>query len=183
MNNIYRNFVIAALSMLFLACSPTVYIHGVPNLVKVHEGLYRSGQITTLDGWKYVASLGITRVVKLNFDEEGSDKDAEKIGLIVYSLPIEPRGDQDLFDNIANTFVHPDIVNVKRAEEIIKLGGGVLVHCTHGQDRTGYIVGRHRVLFNKWSTNDAYTEMLRNNFHPLLHGLHEGWEKFAKSVN
>lgn len=182
MKNI-RMLIVLLIASLLLSCSPTVYVHGVPNLVKVHEGLYRSGQITTLDGWKYIASLGITRVVKLNFDEEGSDDDAIKIGLIVYSLSIEPRGDEDLFDNIANTFIRPDTSNVERAEEMIELGDGVLVHCTHGQDRTGYIIGRHRVLFNKWSTDDAYAEMLRNNFHSSLHGLHEAWEDFAKSVN
>jgi protein tyrosine/serine phosphatase len=58
------------------------------------------------------------------------------------------------------------------------IGGGVLVHCTHGQDRTGWVVGAYRVLYEGVSKSVAYDEMLKHNFHEVLHGLHEAWEDF-----
>ena len=48
-----------ALVILLSACSPTVTSHGVPNLVQVEPGIWRSGQ-PTADGWVYLKSLGVT---------------------------------------------------------------------------------------------------------------------------
>lgn len=162
-----------------LSCTPTVYVHGIPNLTQVKAGLWRSGQPTTLEQWRYIRSLGITRVVKLNFPSEGSDDGAVIAGMVVHVRSIQPEGDRDLLDNIAGTFVQPVTFMLGEIERAIELGGGVLVHCTHGQDRTGLAIGRHRVIFDKWSKDDAYAEMLAHHFHPSLHGLHESWEQFA----
>jgi protein tyrosine/serine phosphatase len=49
------------------------------------------------------------------------------------------------------------------------------VHCTHGQDRTGLIIGLYR-LNEGWTKDAAYKEMLVHHFHSSLHGLHEYWE-------
>lgn len=163
------------------ACTPTVYVHGIPNLTQVKPGLWRSGQPTTLEQWRYIRSLGITRVVKLNFPSEGSDDGAIAAGMVVHVRSIQPEGDRDLLDNIAGTFVQPATFMLVEIERAIELGGGVLVHCTWGRDRTGLVIGRHRMIIDKWSKADAYTEMLSHNFHPSLHGLHESWEQFAPS--
>ena len=157
-------------------CSPTIYTRGVPNLVQVGPGLWRSGQPTTIDSWNYLKSLGINHIVKLNFDSEGSDDEATTVGLIVYKLGIQPEGDKDILDNISNTFLVPDRSNIIEAEKIIQQDGGVLVHCTHGQDRTGLIIGIHRVKHESWTKDSAYREMLARHFHPELHGLQEFWE-------
>jgi protein tyrosine/serine phosphatase len=165
--------------VLLVGCSHTVYVNGIPNLVQVEPGLWRSGQPTTLEQWRYLQSLGIRKVVKLNFESEGSDDGAVALGMTVYNLSIQPQGDLDWFDNVANAYVRPDVTKLQQADEITKLHDGVLVHCTHGQDRTGESIGRHRVLVDHWSAEDAYAEMLRLGFHPMLHGLHEAWETFA----
>jgi protein tyrosine/serine phosphatase len=169
--------ILVSLVLLICGCSPTVYNHGVPNLVQVDPGLWRSGQPTTVAQWQYLKSLGITQVVKLNFESEGSDSGAIAVGMSVKYLSIQPEGGVPLED-IANTFVRPDPERLLEAEQTIEAGGGVLVHCTHGQDRTGLVIGRYRVLHNHWTKDAAYAEMLRNNFHPALHGLHESWEEF-----
>jgi hypothetical protein len=146
--------------------------------VQVEPGLWRSGQPTTAEGWAYLKSLGITQVVKLNFASEGDDVGAEDIGLIVHVFSIQPEGDLDLIDNIIHTYIPPDPWMVADADAAIDAGiaTGVLVHCTHGQDRTGYVIGRRR-LREHWSKADAYKEMLAHHFHPELHGLHEAWER------
>ena len=162
-----------------LGCaSTTTYVHGIPNLSQVGPGIWRSGQPTSADQWLYLKSLGITKVIKLNMDGEGSDDGARAAGLTVYELGIEPEGDKDVFDNILNTFVKPDPNKVDEAEAIIEVGGGILVHCTHGQDRTGIAIGLHRVLHDHWTKDAAYQEMIKHGFHPELHGLHEFWENF-----
>jgi protein tyrosine/serine phosphatase len=152
------------------------------NFVQVSPGVWRSAQPTNPDEWKYVKSQGVRHVVKLNFDSEGSDADAIAAGLDVHVLSIQPEGDKDLFDNIKNTFVGPDVAKLIEAENIIAAGGGVLVHCTHGQDRTGLVIGLHRVMHEHESKAEAYDEMLRYNFHPELHGLHEFWEDFTGAL-
>ncbi len=163
-----------------------VYQHGVPNLVQVSDNVWRSGQITTQEGWDYVNKLAAGRhvhVLKLNFDNEGSDVLAEKMGFDVHVTAIQPQGDVDVFDALANAFVHPDDKLIDEAEFQLSWAKSTpsdfyLVHCTHGQDRTGLIIGMHRVLHDGWSKDNAYREMLSNHFHPELHGLHETWENF-----
>lgn len=141
---------------------------------------WRSGQPVELDQWHYLYStLGIRHVVKLNFESEGSDQGAVAVGMTLHTASIQPRGDEDLLDAVTNTFIAPDQTMLDLAESVLEQGGTVLVHCTHGQDRTGLVVGIYRVLAEGFSKDAAYAEMLEHNFHPELHGLHEYWERFA----
>lgn len=45
---------------------------GIPNLVQLSPGVWRSGQPATAADWKALQQLGIRTVVKLNFPAEGS---------------------------------------------------------------------------------------------------------------
>lgn len=164
-----------------------VYRGGVPNLFQVDMSVWRSGQITTAEGWRTISELAKGRrvhVLKLNFDHEGSDALAVSLGFDVHVLAIDPAGDQDIVDDLRSVFRRPNTELVDQAVALL-VGAGTgdvwLVHCTHGQDRTGYIIGRYRVLHNGWTTDEAYREMLSRNFHPALHGVHEAWEDFATS--
>ena len=152
--------------------------HGVANLHLVRKGLWRSAQPQTLADWQYLASLGITKVVKLNFPSEGSDDTAAQAGIQVIVLSIQPEGDKNLIDNIKDTFVQPNQQALLAGLSIVRTGGGVLVHCSHGHDRTGLFVGMVRVLLDGWSKDAAYEEMLEMGFHPELLGLQEFWENF-----
>jgi len=165
-----------------LGATPTTVTHTIPNLRQVKPGLWRSGQPRTVFDWDYLKKLGVTRVVKLNFEREYSDSFARVVGITTYVVSVQPEGDKDLISDITNTFVRPDEKTIEEAEKLIDLSVGTLVHCTHGQDRTGYLIGRYRVNSDGWSKNDAYTEMLKYGFHPELHGLHEAWEEFTPNV-
>lgn len=169
------------------ACSPMVYTHGVPNLAQVESNVWRSGQITTQEGWDHIAKLAAGRkvhVIKLNFDHEGSDELAVKMGFDVHVLAVQPEGDQDWWDDIKSVFRGPDPKLIDEAEKILGEASSrtatdfYLGHCTHGQDRTGYLFGVHRVLHDGWSKETAYAEMIAHRFHPELHGVHEAWESF-----
>jgi protein tyrosine/serine phosphatase len=53
----------------------------------------------------------------------------------------------------------------------------IYVHCKHGQDRTGLVVGLERVLNEKWAPAAAHAEMVRLGFHTSFLGLNEYFEK------
>lgn len=162
-----------------LGCSPTYVVHDVPNLAKVSDGIWRGGQPQSLAGWQYLQSLGVHRVVKLNFESEGSDDDARSLGMQVVYLPIQPEGDQNLWSDIEGTFVKPDASRIALAAQWMAasqwMSGGVYVHCTHGQDRTGTAVGRFRVVFEGMTKRQAWDEAIAHGFHPELVGLVRYW--------
>lgn len=157
-------------ALLALGCSPATYAHGVPNLARVSDGVWRSGQPASKEAWEYLWQIGVRRVVKLNYASEGSDDGAVLAGMTVQYLPIEPSGD------LASVFVEPDREHVEEAVRWLSAGGGVLVHCTHGQDRTGLVVGAYRVEKGGWTKGQAHREMLEHGFHVLLPGLDLYWQ-------
>lgn len=176
--------VLAALA----ACSPMHYVHGVPNLAQVDANVWRSGQITTLEGWDYIQQLAAGRqvhVIKLNYGNEGSDDIAKMLGFDVHDFAIQPQGDQDIWDEVVAEFMRPTVAVIMAAEDLLSVASSTvttdfyLIHCTHGQDRTGLIVGMHRVMHDGWFARDAYGEMLDHNFHPELVGLQVTWALFA----
>lgn len=152
----------------------------VPNFHQVDERVYRSGQITTAAGWAYVKDLGVTDVLKLNFAAEGSDDLATAAGLVVHDLAIQPQGGQDVWDDIAGTFLLPDRALLARAQTLLyaSLGRQWLVHCEHGQDRTGRVVGEYRVRVSGWTKDRAMKEALGLGYHLELLGLLRSWDWF-----
>ena len=172
---------------LLVTCSPMVYTHGIPNLDRVDANIWRSGQITTREGWDEIARLANGRrvhVIKLNFDTEGSDEDGAARGFEIHYLPVQPEGDQSLWDDVASVFKGPDPSKIAEAISILTHCAQhpdteiCVGHCTHGQDRTGFLFGTYRVLIDGWTKDRAYAEMLAHHFHPELHGVHEAWENF-----
>jgi hypothetical protein len=182
-----RSFPLAIVMVAVVAaCSPTTYTHGIPNFAKVDDGLYRSGQITTAEGWAYLRSVvgpdARIHVLKLNADNEGSDALAHTVGADVRSIVLEPIDDVDVFDAAINAFRITNLADVRDAAALLTLATPVdvwLVHCTHGQDRTGIVIGVYRVMHDGWTKQRAYDEMRAHNFHAALHGVHEAWERFS----
>jgi protein-tyrosine phosphatase len=170
--------------LVFSACSPTAVTHGVPNLAQVNAAVWRSGQITTRDGWEHVRQVTRAKrlhVLKLNFAAEGSDDLARALGLEVHVVSIEPQGDRDVWNDLQSTFTQPDPALVRQALELLSRATTEdvwLVHCTHGQDRTGLIVGMYRVLHEGWTKERAYAEMRAHHFHPALLGVYHAWREF-----
>ena len=176
------------LILLLASCSPTTFTHDVPNLAQVDRSIWRSGQITSQDGWDWIAKIAAGRkvhVIKLNFDVEGSDALAQAMGFDVLYVPVQPGGDVAIWDEFRSTpGKAPDPAAVAKAKTQLAYCLArpttdlCLVHCTHGQDRTGLIIGEHRMLHDGWNKEAAYAEMLAHHFHPELHGVHEAWESF-----
>ena len=174
-----------AMVLLLAGCaSQHNFINGIPNLHLVRAGIWRGGQPTT-NGWIYLHDvLHVTNVVKLNTESEGSDAMAEQLGMVVNKHPV----------NILQQLItgpHP----ADFAAAVACIVPGTFVHCGSdsrtaswldkelntqgGQDRTGLAIGCLRFK-DGWSAKAAYDEMRYYGFHPMLHGLHEYWEQWAK---
>jgi hypothetical protein len=174
---------------LLLSCSQPM-----PPLVveRVNAHLYRFRQPQNAAEWVQVrGQLGQgALVVKLNDPAEGpagySDDYARTLGLGVAQLAIEPKGDGPLTAQVDGVFRKPDPSLVAQADgltcDATRVAG---VHCTHGYDRTGYVIARERVLCEGWALERAEAEWHQHAKYPPYGdripapGLAEAWADFA----
>lgn len=151
-----------------VSCASPRMNHGIPNLAQVEPGIWRGGQ-PNAEGWAYLKSLGVNRSIKLNPVSEGSDVMAESNSIAVVYLPI---------DWSEQLILKPDAGTVYYAVQAVT--NGTYIHCLHGQDRTGLIVGVYRVNREGWSKAVAREEMRTNGFHAVLFGLSRYWWEEVK---
>jgi protein tyrosine/serine phosphatase len=61
---------------------------------------------------------------------------------------------------------HPSDSKTRRIVEIMadKRNWPIFVHCKLGDDRTGYVIGAYRVMFDRWKGRMAYEEMKHYGF-------------------
>jgi protein tyrosine/serine phosphatase len=129
----------------------------------VSGNVWRSAQPKRLLEWLHFRdTLKVKRVVKLNFESESSSDDlAKSLGLEVHPVYIE-----------IGTKVSLD--SIERAVDIMSLGD-TLVHCTHGQDRTGIVVAFYRVRHDAWTVRDAWVEAKENGMNEDLLDIDFHW--------
>jgi protein tyrosine/serine phosphatase len=53
----------------------------------------------------------------------------------------------------------------------------IFVHCAHGQDRTGLVIGLERVLIEQQAPQAAHDEMVKIGFHTMFIGLESYFER------
>lgn len=137
---------------------------GIENFAEVEPNIYRGGQPTD-EGWNALKAAGVAIIIKLNTAAEAQDVAAAALGMGVVYQPIDT-AEQILFK--------PKRESVLTATSLIF--PNTFIHCEHGQDRTGLIVGCYRVQFEGWKKEAAWKEMLDHGFHPELLGLTLFWE-------
>lgn len=142
---------------------------------RVSGAVFRSGQPKDLADWEFMRdSLGIDTVVKLNTESEGTDNGARALGLTVNDYPIPPIGDGNILQEVAGIFEKPDFGKLEDALEVAA-AGKCLIHCSHGEDRSGLVCGLYRVRYDGWSTQQAWDEMIALGYHPEFIGLDKAW--------
>lgn len=94
-----------------------------------------------------LSKLGCRTIVKLNYEDDNEVALCEKYSITLQQFPIP-------------TFInHVDmILTIVKAVKRSEGNGGVLVHCTHGRDRTGLIIGAYRILYEGWTVKQADDE-------------------------
>lgn len=134
----------------------------------VSPGIYRSPRPTAAD-LAALRAKGVKYVLDLENDSAAVAKErpiAQSLGMTFISEPMSgfwaPNDRQ--VDRILSVLADP----TKRP---------ILVHCLHGEDRTGLVIGLHRVFHQGWQPDRAYREMLDNGFHRALFLLNHYYEE------
>ncbi len=150
-------------------CDPAPSTNAVPNFAQVEPGVWRGGQPTE-EGWKYLQSLGVSNVVKLNTLKEGTDQAAVNLGMKLHWCPI---------DDMQQKTNGPDAIAVSNA--VLQIQPGTYVHCQHGKDRTGLVIGCYR-LAEGTNKSAAWQEMTNHGYNPSFKGLTGFWENKSESA-
>ena len=133
------------------------------NFKKVSDGIYRSAQPVTNDDFDFIKSQNIRFIIDLENEKGEAQEESrfcEDSRIYFITVPLSaytPPKENDI-DNILT------VVNDFKDQ-------GVLVHCKHGQDRTGLIIGLYRNLYENVNKVAAWKEMINCGFHKALIGL------------
>ena len=148
-------------------------------------GVFRCAQPTIPEQWETLAvEYHVRHVIQLCFhSEEIAEHGAPPhASMLTHYHPMEPEGDTDLWDEVEGVFVHPDEAEAKIVDGLLAMATpeeAWVIHCIHGEDRTGWVSGRLRVNRDGWTKDRALAEeMVARGFHVELLGLMLGWERF-----
>lgn len=146
----------------FVAFSPTradkidkSSLDSFDNLHQVDSILWRSEQ-PSKKGMEQIYKLGIKTIINLREKQ----KDTRKTVGLDFTLLHHPI--------VAWKINEQDVVAVMQLIE--KAEKPILIHCKHGSDRTGCIIGTYRMLYNGWSKEQAIAELKDPK-----HGYHKFW--------
>lgn len=142
------------------AWAKPIALPGLPDLHQVTAKLYRSAQ-PTAEGFNNLAQLGVKSVINLRRTVDDAPL-AIGTGLRLVHIKIKTRHITE--DNAEKIVLALQALLHAMAE------GPVLVHCTHGADRTGLIIALWRVLYQGWSRQAALDELVNGGF-----GYHAVW--------
>ncbi len=160
------------LSLLALGGLPALAAPDLPNFHAVAPGIWR-GAAPTEAGLARLKAMGVRTVIDLRISprlvrREGAE--ARALGFHWINLPMG--ADPPTPKQVA-TFLS----TLGRAP-----GEPVFVHCQHGADRTGCMVGIYRVTQQGWAFPRAYAEMRQDGFDPRWGRLREAVRLRAKPI-
>ena len=165
--------ILFGLTALFLAHPITSFALGNPSEVtilrfrEVTSDIYRGARPETT-GMEQLKAFGIRTDLNIDNDHKSiaqEQSDAARLGINFISKPM-------------SGFWAPTDRKVNAILEILNDPSlyPIYVHCKHGQDRTGLIMGLYRVRTEGWAPAAAYQEMLDIGFHQTLIFLNHFFE-------
>lgn len=133
-------------------------IEVIPNKQMVGSSIMRGGRPEMSD-LAELKQLGYKTIINLENDAKVVAKEK------AYAAELG-------FNYIENPMNASAVPNDQEMEKLIAIMADsrnypLYIHCKHGQDRTGLVVGLHRVFNDKWKPDVAYQEMLDIGFHPI----------------
>lgn len=120
------------------------------NLYRMAPGLYRSALPRAQD-WPQLEQLGVATVI--NLYQKSDDQWLRDPRIRRIQLPLHT----DRIDDA-------DVIEVMRSIRQAQAQGPVLIHCKHGQNRTGLIAAMYRIIYQDWSKEQALAEMAGGGF-------------------
>lgn len=130
----------------------------LPNFHAVHTYLYRGGAPSER-GLAQLKQMGVSTIIDLRRNPTSIALErilAEQLGLKYISLPmgnfIPAQNKQaQFFRAVTSAADNPS-------------AGRVFLHCSHGSDRTGFMVAMWRVQHDGWTIAEAFAEMIAGGF-------------------
>ena len=123
------------------------------NLHDVSPGIYRGARPSPV-GMKQLSDMGVKYLLNLELPPLQSERDdAAMYGITDVEKPMR-----------WDWFVDDSEINDDMAIMADPNQRPIYVHCSLGKDRTGLIIGLHRVINEGWTKADAYNEMTTRGF-------------------
>ena len=153
-------------------------VEAPPNFLRVRDGLYRGGH-PSAGNLAYLQSLGVQTIVDLEisdfieaypWDISAEERNASARGFTFVRKPMSA------FEPAVSTRFDDQMTSIMDILRGASAAHPVYVHCRHGQDRTGLVIGIERVELEHVAPADAYSEMLANGFHSAFLGLNHYFE-------
>lgn len=136
-------------------------IAGIHNAGKINDVLFRGAQPEE-NGLAELKKLGISTIVDLRGEDrvksDWERKEAESLGMRFVHLSVSgwaPPSDEQV----------AQFLSLFRDDPHQK----IFVHCHFGEDRTGVFVAAYRVAVDKWSAEQAMSEMYFFGFNGFWH--------------
>ena len=142
----------------------------LPNFATTAPGIYR-GAAPTTEGLKKLKALGVRTVIDLRIEKKGQVEEEAAVKALGLKRVRIPMGAEAPTEKQVKEFL--GILAKSPAEP-------VFVHCQHGADRTGAMIGIWRVTQQGWGFDQTWTEMRKYGFKPFLKDLKGAVEKRAK---
>ena len=131
------------------------------NFHEVAPDIYRSGLVSERAA-PLLKELGVKTV--LSFDNNlkrvrKEEEFLERAGIKFVSIPW-------------SGWDHPEDETIEKALALLESPQArpILVHCKHGQERTGVVIACWRIAYEDWPAEEAYKEMKAHGFRPGRYG-------------
>jgi protein tyrosine/serine phosphatase len=140
----------------------------IDNFHEVSGHLYRGARPSD-EGLKALAEYGVKTTLSLD-DADGANRHEVKVatalGMKALVIPM-------------SSILPPSDSKTAKIQAILNDPAlrPLYVHCLHGQDRTGLMVGLYRVFSEGWTPARAYEEMEEYGFHRILLPLYWYYKK------
>lgn len=142
----------------------------LPNFHPAAPGIWRGGAPTEA-GLAHLKAMGVRTVIDLRISPKLVKREGQEARALGFHWINLPMGADPPTPKQVSTF----LATLKRAP-----GEPVYVHCQHGADRTGCMLGIYRVTQQGWTFPQAYAEMRRDGFNPRWGRLREAVQLRAK---
>lgn len=131
------------------------------NFHEVTPGIYRSGLVSEKAA-PLLKELGIKTVISFDDNRKRAEQEAEILrqqGIDIVQIPW-------------SGWDYPDGLVIQKTLELMEDSNRrpVLVHCKHGQERTGVAIACWRIAHEGWSAEKAYQEMKAHGFRSFQYG-------------
>jgi tyrosine-protein phosphatase SIW14 len=146
---------------LLFAALPARADKELPNFAIVAPGIYR-GAAPTAEGMRRLKRMGVQTIIDLRIERRGQKEEAAQAKALHMERLRLPMGREAPTHKQVATFLQTLDAAAERP---------VFVHCQHGADRTGAMIGIWRVTRQGWEWDRAWAEMSRYGFKPYLREL------------